>query len=101
MCPRIRPIMAAAVVLVLCRAAVDQGTAKIIRNGKDGPVHAAAEAGGHPLPLRGNDNGPPVVIPYTLIGPISAENGWFPPWVVWPWRMVSPFPMHLHGITGR
>ena len=59
------------------------------------------EAGGHPLPFRGNDNPPPVVIPYSLIGAIWAENRWFPPCIVWPWRMVSPFAMHLHNVAGR
>src|SRR5271165_6767699 len=101
MYPRILPIMAAAVVLVLCRAPAHQSAAKIIRDGKDGPLNPAVEAGGHPLPFGGNGNGPPVVISYSLVSAIWPDNRWFPPCIVWPWRIVSPFPIFLHNVPGR
>jgi len=100
MYPRIRPIVAAAVVLVLCRAPAHQGAARIIRDGKDRPTNPAVEAGGYPLPFRRDDTGP-LVIPYSLIGAIWAENRWLPPCIVWPWRIASPFPMYLPNVIGR
>jgi len=101
MYPRISLIIAAAVVLMPCLTAADRVEATIIRDSKTGSTNPAVEAGGHKLPVKGNDKRPPVSIPYNLIDASQAEYLWFPPCVVWPWSVFSPSYWHRHGAIRR
>ena len=97
--PRIRLIIAAAFVLILCRTMAVQ--ASIIRDGNTKQFNPAVEAGGHPLPPKGQDNQLRVVIPYSLIGSLWAGSTWFPPYIAWPWSVFSPFYGHRHDTIER
>jgi hypothetical protein len=89
MCPRIRLIGAAAIVLVLGQAAAERAAATVVRDGKAGPSSAAVEAGGHPLRPQGTDKVPPVVVPYSLIGLFQTEDQCLSPFF-WPWGGFDP-----------
>jgi hypothetical protein len=47
MLPRIRPIITVVLILVLCRAALNQGEAKVISGGRNVPVNPPVEVGGY------------------------------------------------------
>jgi hypothetical protein len=97
--PRIPLIIAATLVLVLCRTATTQ--ASLIRDGNTKQFNLAVEAGGYPLPAKGQDNQLRVVIPYSLIGSLWASPAWFPPYIGWPWSVFSPFYGHRHDVIRR
>jgi|SRR4051794_8555353 hypothetical protein len=91
MMPRIRPMVAIVLILVFCRAAMDQGEAKVVHSGKNGPINPSVEEGGYHLP-----SGPPIDIPYSYIGAMQSGYGWFSPCVLWSWNLFSPFRPHRH-----
>lgn len=87
--PRIMRIIAAVLVLVVCRAAVDQARATVVRDGRAGSGNPSVEAGGHPVAP-----GKPPLVPYSLIGAVQAESQWWIPNFTWPWRMFGSFGTH-------
>jgi hypothetical protein len=96
MLPHIKRFIIAAFVLVLCHAAVDQGSATVVRDGKNGPANPAVEAGGHhPMTKQ------PPAVPYSLIGALGDGAQWCMPRFAWPWRMFDTFPRHSHSASGR
>jgi hypothetical protein len=90
--PRIRRLLASAVVLVLFQMAM--GKATVIRDGKTGPVNPAVQAGGQRLQAKQPSN-----IPYSLIGAIRSDYQWFTPCFIWPWRILGAFPWHRQDAT--
>ncbi len=98
--PRTRPIIAAAVVLVLCRAATHPSEATVVRDGKAGPFNPAVESGGHRLTADDTDKRSAATIPYSLIGALQAAYYWFPPCIGWSASMFGPF-WHHHGVHGH
>ena len=76
----IRLMIAAASVLVLCRAATDRSEATVVRDGKGGPVNPAVEVGGHRLDVKR----PAMAIPASLIGALRPAYPWLPSCVAWP-----------------
>jgi hypothetical protein len=100
MYPRIRLIIFLAAVLVLCRAMVDRGEATVIHDGKTGQFNPAVEAGGQLLPTKEKDKQSQGIFPYSLIGSLKTESTWFPPCVVWPWRVFSPVHRYRPDASG-
>ncbi|MEA2739551.1 MAG: hypothetical protein QOH05_2858 [Acetobacteraceae bacterium] len=84
MLPGIMRIVAGAFVLVLCRGAVDQGQATVVRDNRTAPANPAVEAGGHHPRSR---EAP--YFPYSLIGAIASESQWCVPIIAWPWRLFG------------
>jgi hypothetical protein len=93
---RIRPIIAAALVLVVCRAAFDQAGAKVVRDDKGSPANPAIEAGGHHLPTSQSAR-----FPYSLIGVIAGEDLRIGTCDIWPWRSFEAFSFHRLGAHRR
>ena len=62
---RIKPVIAIAMILVLCHAALDRGEAKVVRSDKNGPVNSPVEVGGQrpATPSSGKIAPPPVYYP--------------------------------------
>lgn len=85
---RIRPMVVAAVVLVLCRVAMDRGEATVVRDGK--ATNPAVQAGGQPL----RSTAPQDRISYNLVGAIGSNNGWWASGALWPWSALGWFPWH-------
>ncbi len=94
--PHVTRSIAAALVLILCRGAVDTGAARVIRDDRSGPANPAVEVGGHRL-----SSGPPPAIPYSLIGAIADEHRWFTDCAVWPWNLFGSISFRRHRITSR
>jgi hypothetical protein len=95
MLARIQRILAAILILVVCRWAGDQAAATVVRDMRTGSGNPAVESGGHHLLP-----GPPPAVPYSLIGAIEAGSRWCLP-VVWPWRLFGSFALHRHGIPAE
>jgi hypothetical protein len=82
--PRIRLISAAAVVLIVCRAA-DRGEATVVRDGSAATGNPAVQTGG--WRVRGS---PPPDIQYNIIGGMGPFYPWFPSCAAWPWTAFNP-----------
>jgi hypothetical protein len=78
---RIRPVVAAALVLLLSHAATDHSAATVVQDGKTGPSNPAVEIGGQPL--KAGDKALSPAIPYSLIGALRSAC------FDWPWGMFS------------
>jgi len=91
MSPRIKPVMALTLILVLCLVARHQGEAKVVRSGNNGPVNPPVEVGGY-RPTKTS----PGNIAYDVIVGTPADYGWFSPCVLWSWNLVRPFRWHSH-----
>jgi hypothetical protein len=96
MSPRIKPMIAIALILVLCHVALDQGEAKVVRSGKNGPVNPPVEVGGY-RPTKAS----PGNISYDIIVGAPLGYGWFAPCVLWSWNLVRPFRLHGHRPVAR
>ena len=84
-------LIAATLVLALCRAGTDPGQATVIRDRQGSP---AVESGGHRL-----SNHKPPAIPYSLIGAIQTAGLFYGPYPLWPyplwqWHMLGSFSRH-------
>ena len=90
---RIRLILAAVAVLLVCRAAADQAGATVIRDGKAAPSNPAVEAGGK-KPLGTGGDRVPDNIPYSLIGAFPISYPWFEPCLEWPWQFLGRIRWH-------
>jgi hypothetical protein len=98
-------IIAAAAVLVMCRAAAHHGQATIVRDGKSGSSNPAVMSGGQRLP----SHQPPAAIPYSLIGALWRDDQCYPPFAAWPlggfgsfdFRFHSAPEFRFHGAPGR
>jgi hypothetical protein len=91
--PRITHIIAAVLVLVVCRAAFDPAGARVTRDDKGGPANPAIEAGGHHLTKKDS-----AAIPYSLIGSESNPVG---ACSIGSWRRLESLVLHRHGFRGR
>jgi len=100
MYPRIRLMEAAAVVLLLCLTAADQGRATVVRDLRVGSGNPAVEAGGRSLPANDKTKRPPLV-PYSLIGALRTEGIWLSACWDWPWSLFRSFHWHPDGISRR
>jgi len=69
--PPRRSILFAALVLVLCRAALDQGTAKVVQDGKAAHSNPAVDHGGVRPRARAEPN-----VQYVLEGSIASDGQW-------------------------
>jgi hypothetical protein len=94
--PRITHIIAAALVLVVCRATFEPTGARVTRDDKGTPANPAIEAGGHHLT---NKNA--AAIPYSFIGAISSESNPVGSCSIGSWRRLEALVLHRHGIRGR
>ncbi len=74
-------VLGAAVVLLLLRAGVDSGTAKVVRDTSAAVGNPGVEVGGQRLPPP-----PPPPIPYSLIGALASEGNWLMQCAFWAWR---------------
>ena len=96
MSPRTIAIIAAALILVLGRAAFDTGSATVVRDAKGATANPAVEKGGyHPQPMA------PPPVPYSLIGAIADDNRWFPSCLAWPLSRFRPLSLHGHRNLNR
>jgi hypothetical protein len=90
---RIRLMMAAVAVLLLCRVAADQAVATVVRDGKAAPSNPAVEAGGA-KPVGGSHERGPDNISYNLIGTLPMSSPWFQPCFEWPWQLFGRIRWH-------
>jgi hypothetical protein len=88
--PSIPHIIAVALLVVVCRGAVDQAGAKVVRDGKGAtPANPAVEAGG----LRRQSAAPPQ-IPYSLIGAIAGQDRWIGACSIWQSGLLDSLSVH-------
>jgi hypothetical protein len=73
-----------AIIFLLCRTAVDQGAARVVRGSDAAISNPAVEVGGHPLPPQA-----PPAIPYSVIGAIVSEGSWLMQCSLEPWRQFG------------
>jgi hypothetical protein len=82
--PRIRPVIAA-LVLLLCQEVASQAIAKVVRDGKATQSNQAVESGGYRPPPQQSPPDPP----YSLVGAIASQGNWLSQCALWPWRMIG------------
>jgi hypothetical protein len=90
------PIIAAALVLVICLAALDQAKARVVRDDQGAPANPAVEAGGHRLLTA-----PSPSVPYSLIGAMANEDRWVGACSIWPWKLLDRFSLRPGGARAR
>jgi hypothetical protein len=94
--PRILYIIAAALVLVVCRTAFDDAGAKITRDGKGSPSNPPVEAGGYHL-----TKGTSAPVSYSLVGAVANESQWVGTCSGGPWRLFDMISQQRNGIHGK
>lgn len=94
--PHLSRLLAVALVLILCQGATKQGQSTLVRDGKGSTAIPTVESGGHRV-----THGQSPMVPYSMIGAISADNHWYPACVSWPWRMLRSFSLRRPVGRGR
>ena len=90
MVPRIKSVIAIALILVLCHAALNQGAARVVQSGKNNPVNPPVEVGGY-RPTKSPNN---ISYDFIVAPPFGYGYGWFAPCVLWSWNLMQPFRLH-------
>ncbi len=94
--PCLPHVLAAALVLFLCRTAEDQGVARVVLDSKDEHANPGVDGGGHHLPPQ-----PPKGVPYSLIAAIASEGRWLEQCAMRPWILLKGGGSDHHAVPQR